>query len=128
MEWLDVCLFEVIDVRLGQRVSSLNVRIIVFFSLYAMVWTDKGVYENVACSAWQSPNVMRKMEAFFCPVVLDPIKAVMLDCGRSPRNALGLKACDSSPVTCSASVYACNFAISTREYMLQGLDTKALGN
>ncbi len=47
-EWLDVRLFEVIDVRLGQHVSSLNVRIIVFFGLYAMVWTDKGVYENVA--------------------------------------------------------------------------------
>ncbi len=31
-------------------------------------------------------------------------------------------------VTRSASIYTCNFAISTREYMLQGLDTKALGN
>ncbi len=46
--------------------------------------------------AWWSPNVMCKMEAFFRPVVLDPMKAVVLDCGSSPRNALGLKACDSS--------------------------------
>ncbi len=34
----------------------------------------------------------------------------------------------STMVTCSASVYACNFAISTNEYMLQGLGTKALEN
>ncbi len=31
-------------------------------------------------------------------------------------------------VTCSISIYACNFAVSTNKYMLQGPDTKALRN
>ncbi len=31
-------------------------------------------------------------------------------------------------LTHSTSVYTCNFAMSTNEYMLQGPDTKALGN
>ncbi len=31
-------------------------------------------------------------------------------------------------MTCSISIYTCNFAISTNEYMLQGPDTKALRN
>lgn len=31
-------------------------------------------------------------------------------------------------LTCSISIYMCNFSVSTNEYMLQGSDTKALRN
>ncbi len=34
----------------------------------------------------------------------------------------------SSALTHSASVYMCNFAISTNEYMVQDIDTNALGD